>query len=287
MKIKFSAPVVLILSVFFAAGCSSEPATTATSPDGVELHFSNRGKGTPAIVLVHGWTNNRTIWDAQVDYLADKYQVIALDLAGHGESGNNRTSWKMKAFGQDIAAVVDAASLKEVVLVGFSMGGPAVVEAAPLLGDRLKGVIFVETIQDPEAFTPPPVVHLMDSMMMDLISNPSPEKLVQLGFFRNNPEQSMEKVNAMLDHDRTGWEDCLLETLRWNNEDCATALGKIDVPVMAINGENVPTNEEALKKIIPSFEVTYIPNSGHVVMWDATEAFNKALDNTIRKIMEM
>jgi len=85
---------------------------------------------------VHGWTNNNTIWDLQVPVLSEKYQVVAIDLAGHGKSGNERSQWTMSAFGEDIAAVVHAAKLENVILVGFSMGGPAIVEAAKLLPTR-------------------------------------------------------------------------------------------------------------------------------------------------------
>ena len=79
-------PVFLFASILIACGCTSEPPAVATSADGVEIVFSNQGKGDASILLVHGWTNNNTIWDLQVPVLAEKYQVVALDLAGHGKS---------------------------------------------------------------------------------------------------------------------------------------------------------------------------------------------------------
>ena len=130
--IKFLLLALFAGSILLSGSCSREPATTATSTDGVEIQFSNTGDGEQAVLLVHGWTNDKTIWDLQVPVLSEKYQVLAIDLAGHGESGNNRSEWTMKAFGKDIAAVVEEAGVKEVVLVGFSMGGPAIIEAAML-----------------------------------------------------------------------------------------------------------------------------------------------------------
>ena len=138
--------ILSFLSVFLLIhfSCTSEPVTVATSADGVEISFSNTGQGEIAIVLVHGWTNNKTIWDLQVPVLAEKYQVIALDLAGHGESGNNRKEWSMSAFGEDIAAVVNAAKLDNVILVGFSLGGPAILEANKIIPEKVKGMILVD-----------------------------------------------------------------------------------------------------------------------------------------------
>ena len=206
---------LLVVLIFINYGCTSEPVTVATSADGVEINFSNQGDGEPAILLVHGWTNNNTIWDLQVPVLSEKYQVLAVDLAGHGKSGNNRAKWTMSAFGEDIAAVVHAAELKNVILVGFSLGGPAILEAAKILPDQVSGLILIDAINNPEEQYPPPLIHWIDSTFMDLIENPTPEKAVRLGFIVNNPEESTEKVKAMLDRDQTGWREMLRENFRW------------------------------------------------------------------------
>ena len=183
----------LFLSILFVcSACTYEPVTSATSFDGVEINFSNQGKGEPVIVLVHGWTNNKSIWDGQVAHFSEDYNVIAIDLAGHGASGTNRSDWTMEAYGKDVVAVVEAVEAEEVVLVGFSMGGAVVVEAATILGDRVSGIVFADNMHDPDEIVPPPVMHWIDSVFMDLISNPSLEKLLQYGFFRNNPEKELQ-----------------------------------------------------------------------------------------------
>ena len=277
--IPFSAAALILI-----AGCNKEPVTVATSPDGVKIHFSNQGQGQPAIVLVHGWTNSRAIWDEQVPEFAHRYQVVAVDLAGHGESGDNRSDWTMTAFGQDIAAVVRTLKLKKVILVGFSMGGPAVLEAAKLLPDQLEGVILVDAINNPETQYPPEMVHWIDSAFMDLIANPTMNKLVNYGFFVNNPEEQFKKVQAMLETPRAQWEEILLEDLRWENEDCKAALGALKVPLIAINGDHTPTDVEAFRKYAPSFDLKTISGTGHVLMWDATEEFNDLLAKSIHEI---
>ena len=71
-----------------------------SSRDGVEIAYATYGAGEePAVVLVHGWAGNRTYWDHQIDDLAERYQVIAVDLGGHGESGLGRDDWNLAAFG--------------------------------------------------------------------------------------------------------------------------------------------------------------------------------------------
>jgi len=83
-----------------------------------------RGQGEPTIVFVHCWTCDHSFWDAQVDYFSRQYQVVWLDLAGHGESGSRRQHYTMQAFGEDVAAVINQVGARRVILVGHSMGGP-------------------------------------------------------------------------------------------------------------------------------------------------------------------
>ena len=119
----------------------------AISPDGIELRYDVAGAGSPAVVFVHGWSCDRTYWREQLTAFAGRHLVVALDLAGHGESGIGRPAWTMPAFGDDVVAVVDQLELERMILVGHSMGGDVVVEAALRLGDRVSGVVWVDTYQ--------------------------------------------------------------------------------------------------------------------------------------------
>lgn len=106
---------------------------TVHSIDGVPIRYSVTGAGEPAVVLLHGWAMDRRIWDGQVPRLAEPYRVVAVDLAGHGESGSGRADWTMGAFAEDVRAVVDALGLSRVVLVGHSMSGLVALEVWMLL----------------------------------------------------------------------------------------------------------------------------------------------------------
>ena len=102
--------ITLLISLF---SCNSEPLTSIVSHDGVSLSFDNEGKGEPTLILIPGWSNPRTIYDGQITAFSEKYQVIAVDLPGFGESGNNRSDWSMKAFGKDIATIIELLELRE------------------------------------------------------------------------------------------------------------------------------------------------------------------------------
>jgi pimeloyl-ACP methyl ester carboxylesterase len=75
-----------------------------TSADGRPVHYEVHGNGAPPLVFVHGWSCDRTYRNGQVGYFADRHQVVAVDLAGHGESGLGRPAWTMPEFGNDVVA---------------------------------------------------------------------------------------------------------------------------------------------------------------------------------------
>ncbi|KPL16942.1 MAG: hypothetical protein AMJ92_12345 [candidate division Zixibacteria bacterium SM23_81] len=275
-----------ILLILLICGCTKEPDHIAISSDGVKISFDMQGEGEPALVFIHGWSNNRSIWDAQVSHFSERYKVVTIDLPGFGESGNNRFNWTMASFGEDVATVIKKINLEQVVLVGFSMGGPVVVEAANKVPDRVTGVVLVDNMHDVEKMYPPPVISYIDSVFMDLITHPTSEKLVGSGFYKKNPEASFERVLSMLkDASRIGWRESLLDYLRWHNEDIATALQKCQVPVMAINSDMEPTNVEAFRKLVPSYQAKIVPDVGHVIMWDAPEEFNRLLEENIQEFI--
>ena len=88
------------------------------SGDGVPLAFEVHGAGAPALVFVHGWSCDRSYWRGQLRPLAARYRTVAVDLAGHGESGLGRRAWTMAAFGEDVVAVVEQLGLVQLVLIG-------------------------------------------------------------------------------------------------------------------------------------------------------------------------
>ena len=173
-----------ILLVVIIYGCTNESDNVAISSDGIKISFDIQGEGNPALVFVHGWSNNRSIWVEQVAHFSKKYKVIAIDLPGFGKSGNNRQKWTMATFGEDVATVINKLDLNQVVLVGFSMGAPVVIEAAMRMPDHITGLVLVDHLQDVEMKYSSEVISYLDSIYMDIVTAPTLEKMKPL--FRKN-----------------------------------------------------------------------------------------------------
>jgi len=123
---------------------------TICADDGLGIVGEVRGQGDTALVFLHGWCGDREYWKHQVDVFAADYHVVALDQAGHGESGKNRKLWTVSALASDVEAVVKALGLKRVILVGHSMGGPVALLAAKRMPETVVAVIGVDTLQNAE-----------------------------------------------------------------------------------------------------------------------------------------
>lgn len=123
---------------------SAGSTLTVAAPDGLHVAFHRTGTGHPTLVFVHGLACDADYWRQQLSYFADRFSCVALDLAGHGRSGSDRDAWTIEAFGEDVAVVIEAIG-KDVILVGHSLGGPVCLEAARRAGERVIGVIGVES----------------------------------------------------------------------------------------------------------------------------------------------
>lgn len=127
----------------------------AESADRQPIHYLSYGAGDSAVVFVHCWGCNLHYWDGAMRRLRPDQRVVALDLVGHGLSGKRRAKWTVQAFAQDVRAVVDKLGLKHVVLVGHSMSGPIILEAAALMPDKVVGLVPVDTLLDVDQKWPP------------------------------------------------------------------------------------------------------------------------------------
>jgi pimeloyl-ACP methyl ester carboxylesterase len=234
---KFRSLYCVIALILLAFGCAGESDNIVISSDGVRISFDQQGDGDPTLIFIHGWANNKGIWEAQMSHFSQKYRVVAVDLPGFGESGYNRTDWTMAAFGEDVLAVIEKLNPERVVLIGFSMGAPVVIEAAKTAPENLIGVVLADEIDNIEMKYTPEMLVYLDSVFMDIAINPTNEKLLAGGFYKKDPEASYERVVSMLslsaqnNTSRIGWRELISEIFRWLNDDCIEALKQVQVPV--------------------------------------------------------
>jgi pimeloyl-ACP methyl ester carboxylesterase len=254
-------------------------AIVVRAPDGVPIHYDVQGTGEPALVLVHGWALDRHVWDGQVPSLAARQRVITLDLAGHGESGRERARWTLPAFGADVKAVVEAVAATHVVLVGHSMGGPVVLEAARRMPGRVKGIVLVDTLLDVEQATPPEQIEAMARQLEADYKTTVAQMCTEYLFAPGTPAPVRERVIGHATALPAAISIALLREA-WAY-DALPALREIEAPIRAVSSDLYPTNLEANRRHMPGYEAIVVAGTGHYPMLEAPARFGPALDRAL------
>ena len=278
---------LLIVSLLIGVAAQAEERLThgvTQAKDGVQIHYESGGSGSPALVFIHGWNCDRSYWSAQLPFFAATHQVVAIDLAGHGDSGINREEWSMVNFGADVAAVADALQLEDIIIVGHSMGGPVALEAARLLKERVKMVIGADTLSDVSLrYTNEQLAGMLAAMEADFPS--TVEGLVRSSFFlpTSDPALIDQIASDMGAAPPAAGIGAFEGFARWFDEDVEQTLADIDVPIRLINSDYRPTNTLAGQALTASFEATLMSGVGHFVMQEDPAQFNTIMAQLINR----
>lgn len=261
---------------------SQGAASAATSADGVPIRYAAAGKGDPALVFVHCGGCNRGFWDGQMAYFAAKHRVVALDLAGHGQSGVGRKDWTMSAFGEDVVSVVEALGLKRVVLIGHSLGGPAVLEAARRMPGRVAGLVLVDSWVDFEQrIAAEEMEKYLAALQADYRATTT-AMTSQYLFSASTPEPVKARVlEAVL----SGPQEIGVAVVRSSmTYSPLPALREIKAPICAISSDLFPTNLEGNRRYAPGYQAAIMKGVGHYLMLEQPEAFNALLADALDEL---
>lgn len=272
-------------SLLFLAALLAPPAMesgTVRSKDGVAVHYVAQGNGEPALLFVHGFGIDGSYWRHAMDALAPRHRVVALDLPGHGKSGADRKDWAMTVFGEDVKAVADRLKLRKVILLGHSMGGYVVLEAARLMPDRVVGVIPVDTLLDPDETVPDAeIAGAMAAFKADYVGTARAygEKYM---FVAATPQAVKDRVIGDWAARAPGPAVGLLEKV-WRY-DPRPAISALKVPIVAVNADKYPTNFESFRKYAPQFDAVFVRGVGHYPMLEKPAEFVSRLEEAVAKV---
>ncbi|MFA7228228.1 MAG: alpha/beta hydrolase [Melioribacteraceae bacterium] len=256
---------------------------TVLSKDGSRISYSKFGKGEPALVFVHGWSCDKSYWSNQEEIFAENYTVVTIDLAGHGKSGTERNNYTMELFGQDVAAVVNSLDSKKTVLIGHSMGGVVIIEAARILKDKIIGLVGADTFQNLGETMPAEQVGVFMKPFKENFSA-STREFVKSMFPPNADPALVKKVSDDMASAPEKVAVSAMENMFKGN--AIEALGEIDIPIISINCDRYPIRVEENRKMTKSYELKMMNGVGHFVMLEDPARFNLLLQEAIDGLTE-
>lgn len=253
----------------------------ATSADGVRIAYESYGKGATALVFVHGWSCDRGYWKGQLEAFSKQYTVVAVDLAGHGESGVERQEWTIESFGDDVAAVVNKLGLQRVILIGHSMGGDVIAEAARRLKGRVAGLVWADTYKrlDPGR-SEEEVRTLVTRISANFVD--STRSFVRSMFVPTSDHALVERIAADMSSEPPTIALSALQSALEYSRQMSHTLKELQLPVVAINPDNEPTDTASMKR--HGVDVVFMPGVGHFMPLEDPVRFNRILGAVVGKM---
>ena len=269
----------------FAQDNDTKPTKkTIKAEDGTPIVCEVRGKGDTALVFIHGWCGDHEYWKNQVDEFAPNYRIVALDQAGHGESGKDRKEWKVSDLARDVETVVKQLGLKRVILVGHSMGGPVALMAAKRMPGTVVAVIGVDTLQNADYKMPEDTAKQFLQMFETNFGATVGGMFGSMLNAQVDPELKKWLGNKAAAQDQKMAVGLMRDMLPL---DTPTLFKEAKVPVRCINSAggyqfHRPTDAEINKKYC-DFNVVTIADVGHYPMLEKPEEFNKKLAEVLKE----
>jgi len=254
----------------------------------VKIAYHLEGDGNITLFFVHGAFINRKYWSEQIEFFKKDYTVLALDLPGHGESGKNRTDWSIQAYGNDVCKLIETLNLKNVILIGHSMGGDVILEAAMECPESIIGFIGVDIFKNAGTAMPEEIQLQIDDILDRLNTDfaATSESFARNVLLSKDTDRAItERVAAdyrMMDKD-IGF-DLISATFNYFGRE-RMLMGRLNNKMYLINVENIPTNEDLLNKYAGSgYAVVPIKGTCHYPMIENPGEFNRLLKKVITDI---
>jgi pimeloyl-ACP methyl ester carboxylesterase len=252
---------------------------------GASLRYDRAGSGSP-VLLVHGWTCNRTFWERQVLALRDHHTVVTVDLRGHGESSHPRTGYTIAAMAGDLEQLVRALGVPRIALVGWSMGGLVVLDLAQRLGERVSALGLVCTTAGGlgDAKNPLNQIKVAEEMRAAIATDFRAYVRTFAPSLFKDPKSpllswAIGQIQKTPPHVAEACIDGMLAA------DFHASLKTIKVPTAVLHGKHdalfALAHGEELAKKIPGAKLTVFAGSGHAPLLEEPEAFNAALSKLL------
>lgn len=255
---------------------------------GDRINFSINGTRDTTLLFVHGWCINKSYWDQQVEFFKQDYKVVTLDLPGHGNSGKSRKEWSIENFGRDLVLIIDALDLDNVVLIGHSMGGNIILEAANKRPQKVIGFVGVDNFKDVGAeYTMEQLVEMEQFIALIKQDYKSTATGYAKGMlFDESTSRAVEnKVIGDILNTPPEISVGILESLFGINQNERVLMRSLPFKVHLINSDGMPTNELQLQKYCKkSYEVHSMGQTGHYPMIEEPDRFNEILEGVLHDL---
>lgn len=235
---------------------------------GKSVNYQIEGSGK-TIVLLHGFMESLTMWQYFSTQLSETFQVLSIDLPGHGKTDFFADTHTMELMADVVKAVLDHEGINKCVMIGHSMGGYVTAEFANLFPDKLLGIgLFHSQVSDDNEEARKNrgrTIELIKKQRLSFINNFIPDL-----FDPANVETFKDEIAQLIDESsqmETGAIVAALDGMKIRN-DHEELLKHVKFPVMFVSGKKdvrIPVEKVLYQGSLPKHsELLILDNVGHM-----------------------
>ncbi len=246
---------------------------------------------TKTAILIHGLSEERSVWSRQEPFLNSALNVLAYDVRGFGASPVGDGQGTVAQMADDLGQLLSTSVTGPAWLVGFSMGGVIAQRFAMDHADRVAGLVLIASScnvgRAGVAFFEDRIRQVSEGGLERLreINARDAKGCLSAGYQNLVEEYSALRTAAVRDPE--GYLNASRAMLRLNTEPMVQDLGAINCPTSVIAGELdpycPPRASEQIAAAIPGSELTVIPAAGHCLHWEKPDEVNQLILDFIQK----
>lgn len=254
----------------------------------LQIAYRDYGSG-PALLLLHGFSLDHSMWSAQVESLERSYRVITPDLRGLGKTEGPSEPFSIETMADDAAGLLEALDIPAAAVAGFSLGGyvlfqmlvrhPLKVRAAAFVSTRAAA----DTAEASEARVK--TMRFVIDEGMKLFANAFIPQLFSPAYLSSHPDE-VAQTQAVIESQRPSSIALLLDAMR-RREDMTFCLGNFTLPTTVIGGlDDELVAPQAMRDIqdgIPGCTIELMENVGHMSPVEAPEKVSFQLDQLMQR----
>lgn len=273
-----------------------------TLSDNQTIAYVDEGSGAETLVFVHGLGSYLRAWEKNIHELSGSYRCIALDLPGYGQSGASSEGYHPKYFATVLAQLIEKLALKNVILVGHSMGGQIAMHLALDYPELIKKMVLVAPA-GLEAFSEAEKMWFKQIYTPAFVAAATPEQVQQnylLNFFKMPKDAETMIKDRIAQMSTEGFAaycemipQCVMGMLE---QPVLERLSELKLPVFLLFGKEdrlIPNKflhpgltTEAVAAIgmekIPNARLHMVSEAGHFVQWEKSAEVNQAISDFVK-----
>jgi non-heme chloroperoxidase len=251
--------------------------------DGAQIHYVEAGEATkPPILFIPGWTMPASIWRPQLEGLWRKYHVIAVDPRSQGASDTPSDGNYPERRSRDFEELMEHLQLRDVTLVGWSMGVPETLVYANQFGtSRLRALVLVDgfvALDPKDSQVQAAFAGMLKQAQLD--RSKWTEAFVRSMYRKPQSEEYLHSIIRASLRTPTNTAVTLMENMATMG-DLSQVLAKLDKPVLFAYEPQLAATAQIVRAKAPSARIENFDDAGHALFVDDAERFNKLIDEFV------